>query len=169
MELPSSKAWMRSWSPGGFGRRGTEGKIAADPLRPREQDPLSGNLSGYAAGPSSSSLVTWPGSKGANSSEFDPESPHRIVGLISEWLDRSGNVEHRDAESDLGGTMRLGAQRCPVKPGTLAASIYGTEVNERHRHRYEVNNRYVDQLEAAGLVVLGAHAQGKPLRDRRAS
>ncbi|WP_417067299.1 CTP synthase [Niveibacterium terrae] len=138
--------------PGGFGRRGTEGKIAAIRYARENKIPYLGICLGMQL-----AVIEFArhmaGLEGANSSEFDPESPHRIVGLISEWLDRSGNVEHRDAESDLGGTMRLGAQRCPVKPGTLAASIYGTEVNERHRHRYEVNNRYVDQLEAAGLVV----------------
>jgi CTP synthase len=75
------------------------------------------------------------------------------VGLITEWQDREGRVERRDTSSDLGGTMRLGAQRCPVTGGTLAAQIYGESVNERHRHRYEVNNHYVDQLEAAGLKI----------------
>ena len=90
---------------------------------------------------------------GANSTEFDPQTPHPVVALITEWLDREGRVEIRDASSDLGGTMRLGAQRCPVKSGTLAASIYGKEVNERHRHRYEVNNVYVPKLEAAGMVI----------------
>ena len=91
--------------------------------------------------------------EGANSTEFDPNGPHPIVGLITEWKDASGKVEVRDENSDLGGTMRLGAQKCPIEPGTLAEKIYGKEVNERHRHRYEVNNHYVDQLKAAGLVV----------------
>jgi CTP synthase len=76
-----------------------------------------------------------------------------VVALITEWQDREGRVEKRDASSDLGGTMRLGAQRCPIKAGTLAAKIYGAEVNERHRHRYEVNNTYVPKLEAAGMVI----------------
>jgi len=89
----------------------------------------------------------------ANSTEFDPNTPHPVVGLITEWLDREGRVERRGADSDIGGTMRLGAQRCPIVPGTLVASIYGESVNERHRHRYEVNNRYVARLEQAGLVV----------------
>jgi CTP synthase len=76
-----------------------------------------------------------------------------VVALITEWQDREGRVEKRDATSNLGGTMRLGAQRCPIKAGTLAAKIYGAEVNERHRHRYEVNNVYAPRLEAAGMVV----------------
>jgi CTP synthase len=93
------------------------------------------------------------GLAGANSTEFDPDTPHPVVALITEWTDRTGRIERRDAQSDLGGTMRLGAQRCPVQPGTLAARIYGSEVNERHRHRYEVNPAYVPQLEAAGYRV----------------
>jgi CTP synthase len=76
-----------------------------------------------------------------------------VVALITEWLDRTGRIERRDAASDLGGTMRLGAQKCPVEAGTLAHRIYGGEVNERHRHRYEVNNVYVPQLEARGYKV----------------
>jgi CTP synthase len=76
-----------------------------------------------------------------------------VVALITEWQDREGRVEKRDAGSDLGGTMRLGAQRCPVAVNTLAARIYGSEVNERHRHRYEVNNTYAPKLEAAGMVI----------------
>ena len=93
------------------------------------------------------------GLAGANSTEFDPESPHLVIGLITEWQDASGNTEKRDENSDLGGTMRLGAQQCPIVPNTLAATIYGASVNERHRHRYEVNNHYVEQLENAGLVI----------------
>jgi CTP synthase len=93
------------------------------------------------------------GLEGASSTEFDPETPHPVVALISEWTDREGRIEKRDANSDLGGTMRKGAQRCPVRPGTRAAAIYGAEVNERHRHRYEVNNIYVPRLEQAGMVI----------------
>ena len=76
-----------------------------------------------------------------------------MVALITEWMDREGKVEKRDNSSDLGGTMRKGAQRVPIKPGTRAQSIYGDEVNERHRHRYEVNNVYVPRLEEAGMVI----------------
>ncbi len=91
--------------------------------------------------------------KDANSTEFNPDSPHQVVGLITEWQAADGKVETRNENSDLGGTMRLGAQACPIVANTLAASIYGNQVNERHRHRYEVNNHYVEQLKAAGLVV----------------
>ncbi|MDB5888523.1 MAG: pyrG, partial [Rhodocyclales bacterium] len=80
-------------------------------------------------------------------------TPHPVVALITEWLDREGRVEKRSESSNLGGTMRLGAQKCPIKPGTLAETIYGKQVNERHRHRYEVNNIYVPKLEAAGLII----------------
>ena len=93
------------------------------------------------------------GLAGANSTEFDRDTPHPVVALITEWLDRTGRIEQRTEKSDLGGTMRLGAQKCPVEPDTLAFSIYGKEVNERHRHRYEVNNIYVPQLEAKGYKV----------------
>ncbi|HMV01315.1 MAG TPA: gamma-glutamyl-gamma-aminobutyrate hydrolase family protein, partial [Rhodocyclaceae bacterium] len=93
------------------------------------------------------------GLEGANSTEFNADTPHPVVALITEWLDREGRVEKRDAGSDLGGTMRLGAQTCPIKPGTLAERIYGKMVTERHRHRYEVNNVYVPKLEAAGMVI----------------
>jgi CTP synthase len=89
----------------------------------------------------------------ANSTEFNPDTPHPVIGLITEWQTADGKLEKRDENSDLGGTMRLGAQRCPIEPNTLAASIYGKEVNERHRHRFEVNNHYVEQLKDAGLVV----------------
>jgi CTP synthase len=89
----------------------------------------------------------------ANSTEFDPETPNPVVALITEWLDREGKIEIRAADSDMGGTMRLGSQKCPVKPNTLAHSIYGSEVNERHRHRYEVNNIYAPKLEKAGLII----------------
>jgi CTP synthase len=93
------------------------------------------------------------GMSDADSTEFNPETSHPVVALITEWLDRSGQTERRTEGSDLGGTMRLGAQKCPIEPGTLAAKIYGAEVNERHRHRFEVNNRYVAQLEAKGYRV----------------
>ena len=93
------------------------------------------------------------GLKNANSTEFDQHVEHPVVALITEWKNRDGTLEKRTDDSDLGGTMRLGSQRCPVKPGTMAAAIYGLEVNERHRHRFEVNNRYVEQLESAGMVI----------------
>ncbi len=138
--------------PGGFGKRGTEGKIAAIRYARENKVPYLGICLGMQL-----AVIEFArdvaGLESANSTEFDPDSPHTVVGLITEWKDASGNVEKRDENSDLGGTMRLGAQKCPIVPGTLAAQIYGVEVNERHRHRYEVNNNYVDQLKLAGLVV----------------
>ncbi|MHB1359107.1 MAG: CTP synthase [Rhodocyclaceae bacterium] len=138
--------------PGGFGRRGTEGKIAAIRYARENQLPYLGICLGMqlATIEFARHVAELPG---ANSTEFDAETPHPVVALIAEWLDREGRIEKRDVNSDLGGSMRLGAQRCPVLPGTLAATIYGKEVNERHRHRYEVNNAYVPKLEAAGLVI----------------
>jgi CTP synthase len=138
--------------PGGFGKRGTEGKIRAIRYARENAIPYLGICLGMqlATIEFARDVV---GLAGANSTEFDPDTPHPVVALITEWLDRTGRIEKRTEKSDLGGTMRLGAQRCPVEPGTLAASIYGAEVNERHRHRYEVNNIYVPQLEAKGYKV----------------
>jgi len=138
--------------PGGFGRRGTEGKIAAIRYAREHRLPYLGICLGMQL-----AVIEYArhvvGLTGANSTEFDAKCAHPLIGLITEWQDSSGKLEKRDEGSNLGGTMRLGAQRCPVRPGTLAERIYGNEVNERHRHRYEVNNNYVDQLESAGLVV----------------
>ena len=138
--------------PGGFGKRGTEGKIAAIGYARNNKVPYLGICLGMQL-----AVIEFArnvaGLAGANSTEFNPDSPYPVVGLITEWQTADGKVEKRDQSSDLGGTMRLGAQRCPIEPGTMAAQIYGMEVNERHRHRYEVNNHYVDQLQAAGLVI----------------
>ena len=138
--------------PGGFGKRGTEGKMAAIRYARENNVPYLGICLGMqlATIEFARNVV---GLAGANSTEFDPDTPHPVVALITEWMDRTGRIERRDATSDLGGTMRLGSQKCPVQPGTLAARIYGAEVNERHRHRYEVNNVYVPQLEAQGYRV----------------
>ena len=138
--------------PGGFGKRGTEGKIAAIRHARENRVPYLGICLGMQLATIEFARHV-AGFEGANSTEFDADTPHPVVALITEWQDREGRVEKRDAGSDLGGTMRLGAQRCPVKPGTLASAIYGAEVNERHRHRYEVNNTYVPKLEAAGMVI----------------
>jgi CTP synthase len=138
--------------PGGFGRRGTEGKIAAIRYARENKLPYLGICLGMQLATIEFARHV-AGFEGANSTEFDADTPHPVVALITEWQDREGRLEKRDASSDLGGTMRLGAQRCPIKPGTLAATIYGAEVNERHRHRYEVNNTYVPKLEAAGMVI----------------
>jgi CTP synthase len=89
----------------------------------------------------------------ANSTEFEPDTPHPVIALIAEWKDADGSIKTRDAQSDLGGTMRLGAQSSDVTPGTLAHQIYGDVVTERHRHRYEANVNYLDRLRAAGLVI----------------
>jgi len=138
--------------PGGFGKRGTEGKMAAIRFARENDIPYLGICLGMqlATIEFARNVV---GLAGANSTEFDPDTPHPVVALITEWMDRTGRIERRDATSDLGGTMRLGSQKCPVQPGTLAARIYGAEVSERHRHRYEVNNIYVPQLEAQGYRV----------------
>ena len=138
--------------PGGFGKRGTEGKIAAIRYARENKVPYLGICLGMQ-------LATIEFARhvakleDANSTELNSDTPHPVVALITEWLDREGRIEKRSADSNLGGTMRLGAQRCPVKAGSLAGSIYGDSVNERHRHRYEVNNAYVPKLEAAGLVI----------------
>ncbi|QBQ97820.1 CTP synthase [Paraburkholderia pallida] len=138
--------------PGGFGRRGTEGKIKAIQYAREAKVPYLGICLGMqlAVIEFARDVV---GLKHANSTEFDPDTPDRVVALITEWADREGKVEKRTEDSDLGGTMRLGSQRCPIKPGTMAAEIYGKDVNERHRHRYEVNNGYVPKLEANGLII----------------
>src|SRR5258706_15686416 len=90
---------------------------------------------------------------GANSTEFDIETPHPVVALITEWLDRTGQIEKRTDKSTLGGTMRLGSQKVPVEADTLAFSLYGKQVNERHRHPYEGKNIYAPQLEAKGYKI----------------
>jgi CTP synthase len=138
--------------PGGFGKRGTEGKIQAIRYARENGIPYLGICLGMQL-----AVVEFArhvaGLGGANSTEFDPSAPHPVVALITEWQDREGEIERRDQNSDLGGTMRKGAQRCPVKPDTRAYQIYGAEVNERHRHRFEVNNVYVPRLEESGLVI----------------
>ena len=138
--------------PGGFGVRGTEGKIAAIQYAREHKIPYLGICLGMQLAVIEFSRNV-AGLAGANSTEFNTNAPHKLIGLIDEWQDATGKVEKRDEHSDLGGTMRLGAQACPIVPDTMAASIYGTQVNERHRHRYEVNNHYVEQLKAAGLVI----------------
>ncbi|HEY6095202.1 MAG TPA: CTP synthase, partial [Gallionellaceae bacterium] len=138
--------------PGGFGVRGTEGKIAAIRYARENKVPYLGICLGMQL-----AVIEYArdvaGMKDANSTEFNLATEHPVVALITEWLDRDGRVATRSADSDLGGTMRLGSQRCPIKSGTLAASIYGKDVNERHRHRYEVNNHYVPVLEKAGMII----------------
>lgn len=138
--------------PGGFGVRGTEGKIGAIKYARENKIPFLGICLGMQL-----AVVEFARNRAnlehANSTEFDTASKHPVVGLITEWQTESGEIVKRDQNSDLGGTMRLGAQKAPVAKDSLAYEIYGLEVNERHRHRYEVNNLYVDRLIKAGLVV----------------
>lgn len=141
--------------PGGFGKRGTEGKIAAIRHARENRLPYLGICLGMQL-----AVVEFArhvaGLDKAHSTEFDASTPHPVVGLIAEWQDLDGNIETRSEDSDLGGTMRLGGQRCRLAKGTLAREIYGqAEIIERHRHRYEVNNRLLPALEAKGLRVSG--------------
>jgi CTP synthase len=150
--------------PGGFGKRGVEGKIAAIRFARETDIPYLGICLGMQL-----AVIEYArhkaGLAGANSTEFDPDTPHPVVALITEWQARDGSIERRSASSDLGGTMRLGAQPCEVVPGSLAHRVYGTTtVAERHRHRYEVNNHYLPRLEAAGLFV-GARAKSAAAGD----
>jgi CTP synthase len=138
--------------PGGFGKRGVEGKIASARFARENKIPYLGICLGMQV-----ALIEFARHKAdltkANSTEFDQETEQPVVALITEWQNHDGKVERRDVNSDLGGTMRLGAQTCAVKQGTLAAEIYGSTVTERHRHRYEANNHYLSRVEEAGLVV----------------
>ena len=138
--------------PGGFGKRGTEGKIAAIRYARENGVPYLGICLGMQLAVVEVAREV-ANLDDANSTEFNATTPHPVVALITEWQDREGQIETRDGSSDLGGTMRKGAQRCPVKANTRAETIYGSEVNERHRHRYEVNNVYVPRLEEAGMVI----------------
>jgi CTP synthase len=138
--------------PGGFGQRGTEGKMRAIRHARENGVPYLGICLGMQLATIEFARNVC-GLAGANSTEFERDTPHPVVALITEWLDRTGRIEQRTETSELGGTMRLGAQRCPVEKDTVAFSVYGPEVNERHRHRYEVNNVYVPQLEAKGYKV----------------
>jgi CTP synthase len=139
--------------PGGFGKRGVEGKIKAIQYARENGVPYLGICLGMQLAVIEHARHK-AGLAGANSTEFDPDTPHPVVALITEWQNRDGSIERRSATSDLGGTMRLGAQPCEVVPGSLAHHVYGsTTVAERHRHRYEVNNHYLPRLVAAGLAV----------------
>jgi CTP synthase len=150
--------------PGGFGKRGIEGKIAAVKYARENKVPYLGICLGMQIAAIEVARNKC-GLEGANSTEFDPDTPHPVIALVTEWQDRDGKIERRDAQSNLGGTMRLGAQACTVKKGTLAHRIYGKDsVAERHRHRYEVNNHYVSRLESAGLVV-GAKTKAENLTE----
>ena len=138
--------------PGGFGKRGIEGKICAVRYAREHRIPYLGICLGMQVATIEYARHV-AGLEGANSTEFEPQTPHPVIALIDEWQDRDGSIQKRDANSDLGGTMRLGAQSSDVKPGTLAHAIYGPVVTERHRHRYEANVHYLERLQQSGLVV----------------
>lgn len=150
--LPDMSKYDAVLVPGGFGKRGVEGKIAAAQYARENKVPYLGICLGMQV-----ALIEFArhvaGLKNANSTEFDPDTENPVVALITEWADRAGKIVQRNENSDLGGTMRLGAQTCAVEPGTIASEVYGNVVTERHRHRYEANNLYLDQLKKAGMVV----------------
>ena len=144
--------------PGGFGTRGTEGKIFAVKTARENNIPYLGICLGMQI-----AVIEYArnvcGMTGANSTEFDAQTEYPVVGLITEWVDEAGNKEQRSEDSDLGGTMRLGSQVCHLVPGSVAHKIYGSEqIEERHRHRFEVNNNLLPQIKKAGLVVGGLSA-----------
>jgi CTP synthase len=138
--------------PGGFGKRGIEGKICTARFARENQVPYLGICLGMQVATIEFARHV-AGLAGANSTEFEPATPHPVIALINEWKDADGSIQVRDAHSDLGGTMRLGAQSSDVTTGTLAHQIYGDVVTERHRHRYEANVNYLDTLRKAGLVI----------------
>ena len=146
--------------PGGFGQRGIEGMVRAVTHAREKEIPYLGICLGMQV-----AVIEFARNvaslKGANSSEFDSQTPHPVVALVTEWVDESGQVERRSADSDKGGTMRLGAQACKLAEGSLAGREYGEKtVYERHRHRYEFNNHYLKALQTAGLGFSGRSADG---------
>ncbi|HPZ58074.1 CTP synthase [Ottowia sp.] len=153
---PTSVAQLAKYDailvPGGFGERGVEGKIATARYAREHHLPYLGICLGMQVATIEYARNV-AGLAGANSTEFDADTPHPVIALITEWKDKDGSIQQRSEKSDLGGTMRLGAQSSDVQPGTLAHSIYGDVVTERHRHRYEANVNYLDKLRDAGLVI----------------
>ena len=146
--------------PGGFGHRGVEGKIRTVQFARENKVPFLGICLGMQSAviEFARNVVGW---EDAHSTEFDADTTHPVVGLITEWTDATGNTEVRDTSSDLGGTMRLGAQECRLTEGSNTALAYGQEVvNERHRHRYEVNATIIAELEKAGLRIAGRSIDG---------
>jgi CTP synthase len=148
--------------PGGFGSRGTEGKICAAKYAREEKVPYFGICLGMQI-----AVIEFArnvaGMNSAHSQEFDKNTPYPVIYLMTEWYDdKTGTVQRRDITSDKGGTMRLGAYPCNIKEGTVAHNAYGvSNISERHRHRYEFNNAYIDKLEAGGLVVSGTSPDGE--------
>ena len=144
--------------PGGFGKRGVEGKIMAIRYARENRIPYLGICLGMQL-----AVIEYArdkaGMEGAHSTEFNPDTSSPVIALTTEWRTREGQLEIRNAESNLGGSMRLGGQECLLKDGSLVRKIYGTDkITERHRHRYEVNNEYIPRLEQAGLRVSGLSA-----------
>ncbi|NOT84323.1 MAG: CTP synthase [Methylococcaceae bacterium] len=147
--------------PGGFGERGIEGKIATARFARENNIPYLGICLGMqvAVIEFARNVVKL---EGAHSTEFLPTSPHPVIGLITEWMDKDGQLEIRDAGSDLGGSMRLGAQKCRLQPDSLTFKLYQKDViTERHRHRYEFNNQYLEKLEQAGMRFSGKSIDGR--------
>jgi len=147
--------------PGGFGERGIEGKVAAARYAREQRVPYLGICLGMQV-----AVIEYARNladlAGAHSTEFDPATPHPVIALITEWQDANGRTERRDADADLGGTMRLGGQTCRLEPGSLTRRIYGqAQIRERHRHRYEFNNRYLDRMKDAGMRFSGWSLDGK--------
>jgi CTP synthase len=147
--------------PGGFGERGVEGKILTVKYAREKGIPYLGICLGMQV-----AVIEYArnvaGLDGAQSTEFNRETPHPVIALITEWLNADGKLETRHENSDLGGTMRLGGQECRLEDGSLTRELYGNEViTERHRHRYEFNNQYLDALQQAGLRVAGKSVDGK--------
>lgn len=147
--------------PGGFGKRGIEGKIAAAKYARENGIPYLGICLGMQV-----ALIEYArdvaGMTGANSTEFDPDTKYPVVALITEWKDESGKVEKRSDKSDLGGTMRLGGQLCHLQPGSKVRELYGQDdIVERHRHRYEVNNNLIKQITDKGLKIAGLSTDNK--------
>ncbi|MCG6976394.1 MAG: CTP synthase [Acidiferrobacterales bacterium] len=141
--------------PGGFGERGVEGKIMAIRYARENRVPYLGICLGMQL-----AVIEFArhvaGLEGAHSTEFTSETPAPVIALITEWVNADGKIEQRDVDSDLGGTMRLGGQQCILTPGTHVRELYGKDVIvERHRHRYEFNNQYREQLQQAGLIIAG--------------
>ena len=146
--------------PGGFGIRGIEGKIKAVQFARENNIPFLGICLGLQV-----AVIEYArhkaNMKGANSTEFDENTAYPVIGLITEWQDENGDTQKRNTDSDLGGTMRLGGQECTLVQGSYSQKIYGSQkVTERHRHRYEVNNKLISQIEAAGLTVSGRSNDG---------
>jgi CTP synthase len=147
--------------PGGFGERGVEGKIATVRFARENKIPYLGICLGMQA-----AVIEFArdvaGLEGAHSTEFLPKSPHPVIGLITEWMAESGQLQTRDENSDLGGSMRLGGQQCRLQSDSLAFQLYQKDViTERHRHRYEFNNQYLEKLEKAGMRFSGKSIDGR--------